>query len=71
MRSPNMADGVLNPTKDKDKKTQEKTKYTYSHKGWHPESACMNNTIEMMEELWEKNNIPIPNGTRNKDGGLA
>ena len=45
---PKYLDGVLNPCKDKEKKKQEKTKFTYYHEGWHPESACMKKTIEMM-----------------------
>ena len=62
-------DGDLNPCKDKDKKNQEKTKCTYYHKGWHPYSACMKNTIDMMVQLLEKNNIPLLEGARKKDGG--
>ena len=29
----------------------------------------MKNTIDMMEHLLEKNNIPVPEGSRKKDGG--
>ena len=29
----------------------------------------MNKTIDMMAQLLEKNNIPVPEGTRKKDGG--
>ena len=31
----------------------------------------MNNTIDMMAQLLEKNNIPLPKGARNKDGGVG
>ena len=68
---PKSSDGGSNPCKDKDKKKQEKTKCTYCHKGWHLKSACMKNTIEMMAQLLEKNNIPLPEGARKKDGGLG
>ena len=39
---------VSNPSKDKEKKKQEKKKCTYCQKGWNPESACINKTIDMM-----------------------
>ena len=29
----------------------------------------MKKTIDMMAQLLEKNNIPLPEGTRKKDGG--
>ena len=67
---PKSSYGVLNPSKDKDKKKQEKTKCTYCHKGWHPESAFMNKTINMMVKLFDNNNIPLPCGARKKEGGL-
>ena len=66
---PKSLDGVSNPTKEKEKKKQEKTKCTYCHKGWHPESACMKKTIDMMAQLLDKNNIPLPEGARKKEGG--
>ena len=37
--------------------------------GWNIESECMKNTIDMMTELLEKNNIPLLEGTRKKYGG--
>ena len=61
-------DGGSNPPKEKDKKGKEKTKCTYYHKGWHLESSCMKNTIDMMAQLLEENNIPVPDGARKKDG---
>ena len=48
---PKTLDGVSNPRKDKDKKKQEKEKCTYCNKGWHPESTCMNKTIDIMAQL--------------------
>ena len=36
---PKYSNGGSNPCKDKDKNGKEKTKYTYCHKGWNPESA--------------------------------
>ena len=30
----------------------------------------MTNTIDMMSKILEKNNIPLPYGTKKKDGGL-
>ena len=45
---PKSLDGGPNPSKDKDTEKQEKTKCTYYHKGWHPKSACMNKTLDMM-----------------------
>ena len=65
---PKLSDGGLNPSKDKGKK-QEKTKYTYCHKGWHPKSACMKNTTNMIAKFLEKSNIPLMYGTKKKDGG--
>ena len=65
---PKTIDGGSNPCKDKEKKNKEKTKCTYCHKQWHPKSACMKKTIDMMAQLLEKNNIPVPEGARKKDG---
>ena len=65
------SDGVLNPSKDKEKKKQEKKKCTYCHKGWNLESACMKKTIDMMAQLLKNNNIPLPQGARNKEGGSS
>ena len=31
----------------------------------------MNNTIDMMAQLLEKNNIPLPEGPRKKEGGSS
>ena len=65
---PKSNDGGSNPPKEKDEKGKEKTKCTYCHKGWHPESSCMKKTIDQMAQLLEKNSIPIPDDSRNKDG---
>ena len=61
----------MNPSKDKDKKKKEKKKCTYYHKGWHPKSACMNKTIDMIAQLLEENNIPLLEGARKKEGGSS
>ena len=61
-------DDVSNPPKEKDKKGKEKTKCTYFHKGWNPEISCMKKIIDQMAQLLEKNNIPVPDGTRKKYG---
>ena len=65
---PKSSDGGSNPSKDKGKK-QEKKKCMYCHKGWNPESAFMKKTNEMMAQLLEKNNIPLLDGARKKEGG--
>ena len=54
---PKYSDGFLSPTKDKEKKKQEKKKCTYCHKGWHPESACMKKPIDMMAQILKRNKI--------------
>ena len=64
---PKIPNGGSNPCKDMNKKGNEKTKCTYFHKGWHPESYCMNKAIGMMAWLLEKNNILVLEGTRKKD----
>ena len=61
----------MNPRKDKYKKKQEKKKCTCCHKGWNPESDFMKKTIDMMAQLHEKKNIPMPEGTRKKEGGSS
>ena len=38
---PKSSDASSNPSKEKEKKGQEKAKCTYFHKGWHPEISCM------------------------------
>ena len=45
---PKFPDVGWNPCKDKGKKKKEKTKFTYYHIVWNLESACINNTIDMM-----------------------
>ena len=66
---PKSSDGGSNPRKDKVNK-KGNTICTYYRKGWNIESACMNKTIDMMVQLLEKNNIPLPYGTRKKEGAL-
>ena len=65
---PKNSDGGSNPPKDKDKKGKEKNKCTYFHKVWHLESSCMKKTIDQMEQILEKNSIPVLDGTRKKYG---
>ena len=62
------SDGGSNPPKEKDKQGKEKTKCTYFQKGWNPERSCIKKTIDQMELLLEKNNIPVPDNARKKDG---
>ena len=59
------SDGGLNPSMDKGKK-QEKTKCTYCHKGWNPESSYTKKTMDMMAQILENNNTPLPNGAMKK-----
>ena len=68
---PKYSDGGANPIKDKEKKKKEKKKCTYCHKGWNIESACMNQSIYIMDKLLEKNNIPLPEGIRKKEEGSS
>ena len=39
--------------------------------GWNLESSYMKKTIDMMAQLLEKNNIPLPEGARKKEGGSS
>jgi hypothetical protein len=43
-------------------------KCTYYHKGFHPESACMQNQIDIMCQILQKNNLGdhIPKGSKKK-----
>ena len=68
--NPKYTNGGSNPIKDKGNK-KEKKKCTYCHKGRHPESACMKKIIDMMAQHLEKKNIPLPEGTRKKEGGSS
>ena len=68
---PKSSDGGSNPPKEKEKKGKEKTKWTYFHKGWHPEISCMKKTIDHMAQLLEKKNIPVPDSTRKKGGSSS
>ena len=65
---PKSSDGGSDPPKEKENKGKEKTKCTYFHKGWHLESSCVNTNIDHMAQLLEKNNIPVLDNTRKKDG---
>ena len=68
LEKPKLSEGAMNPPKEKEKKGKEKAKFSYCHKRWHPESSCMKKTIDTMAHLLEKNNIPVPDSARRKDG---
>ena len=48
-------------------KANEKTKFSYCGRDFHPEISCMKRTIDQMALLLEKNNITLPEGVRKKD----
>ena len=54
--------------KDK-QRDNEKTKCSYCGMEYHPESSCMNKSIDKMALLLEKNNITLLHGARKKDNG--
>ena len=68
---PKSSGASSNTSKNKDKKGKEKEKCTCFHKGWHPESSCMKKTIDTMAQLLEKNNIPVLDIARKKDGNSS
>ena len=68
LEKPKSSDGSSNYSKEKDKKGKEKTMWTYFHKGWNLESSCMENTIDQMVQLLDKDNILVPDSARKKDG---
>ena len=68
---PKSNDASLNPSKEKEKKEKENEKWTYFHNGWHLEISCMKNTIDTMAQLLDKNNIPVPDSARKKDGNSS
>ena len=45
------------------------SKWTYYNKGYHLESSCMKNKIDMLTKLMDKNNISLPNWWRKREGG--
>ena len=49
---------------------KDNTKCTYCNRGFHTQISCMNNTIDLMAHLLEKNTIPLPEGARRKEVGL-
>ena len=68
---PKSSEGATNPPKEKEKKGKEKAKCSYCHKGWHLEISCMKKTIDTMVQLLEKNNIPVPDNARKRDGNSS
>ena len=55
---PKSSDGSLNSSREKDKRGKEKTKSTYLHKVWHPDSSCMKNTMHGATAGEEQHSIP-------------
>jgi hypothetical protein len=55
-------------SKSKGGKGRKGEKYTYFHKGFHPESSCMYKNIDQMTQILHKNNLgyPIPDGAKKK-----
>ena len=47
----------------------EMSKCTYYGKGFHPESSCMKNQIDMLTQLLEKNNISLLDSSKKREGG--
>ena len=45
------------------------SKCTYFGKFFHPESSCMKKHIAMLNQILEKHNISIHEGTKKKQGG--
>ena len=68
---PKSSEGAMNPPKEKENNDKEKAKFSYCHKGWHLEISCMKKTIDTMAYLPEKNNIPVPNSARKRDGNSS
>ena len=59
---------ILAMTKERTKRIQNTLIVTKF--GIHRVHSCMKKTIDMMAQPIEKNNIPLPEGARNKEGGL-
>ena len=57
------------PQGSKKKNQGEMSKSAYCSKGYHPESSCMKNKIDMLTQLLEKNNISLPDCTKMREGG--
>ena len=53
----------------KKKNKGEMSKCTYYSNGYHPESSCMKNQIDMLTQILEKNNISLPDFSKKKEGG--
>ena len=54
---------------EKKKNKGEMSKCAYPSKGYHPESSCMKNQIDMLTQILEKNNISLPNCSKKREGG--
>ena len=59
---------ALGSKKNKNKKF-EKSKWSYCMRGFHPESCCINTTIEKLSKFLEHNNISLPPGTKKYEDG--
>ena len=46
------------------------SKCAYCSKGYHPESSCTKNKIDMFTQLFDKNNISLPVWSKKREGGL-
>jgi hypothetical protein len=44
------------PKVEREEKERKGEKYTYFHKGFHPESTCMKKNIDQMAQILQKNN---------------
>jgi hypothetical protein len=56
-------------SKSKGEKGRKWEKCSYCHKGFHPESACMQKKIDLMSQILQKNNLGdcILEGTKKKN----
>ena len=57
------------PQDSKKKNKGEMSNCAYFSKGYHPESSCMKNKIDMLTKLLEKNNISLPDWAQKRDEG--
>jgi hypothetical protein len=55
-------------SRSKGEKGRKWEKCTYCHKGFHPESTCMKNKIDIMSQIFQQNNLGdhIPEGPRRR-----